>query len=127
MSDENERPLVAVNVTKGTIVAGRVMWAGTGEARRRGLLGRTELPAEEGLYIVPCEWVHTFRMRFAIDIAFLDRDGRVLTVHHSLKPNRLSRLVWRADGVLELAAGRLSETRTEVGDIIELREAASDR
>ena len=62
-------------------------------------------------------------MRFAIDVAFLALDGRVLAVHHGLKPARLSKLVIRADGALELAAGRLEATGTEVGDVIELKDA----
>ncbi|UCB53647.1 MAG: DUF192 domain-containing protein [Candidatus Zixiibacteriota bacterium] len=113
----------AVNVSKGgTIVARRVEWAGTSAQRRRGLLGRSELDAEEGIYIVPCEGIHTFRMKFPIDVAFLGKDGRVLVVHHGLKPNRISRIVLRAKGVLELSTGRLRATDTVVGDVIEFRE-----
>ena len=118
-----EPSLQAVNVSKGgTIVARRVEWAGTSAQRRRGLLGRSGLDSEEGIYIVPCEGIHTFRMKFPIDVAFLGKDGRVLAVHHSLKPNRISRIVLRAQGVLELSAGRLRATDTEVGDIIQFRE-----
>ncbi|MGB2805797.1 MAG: DUF192 domain-containing protein [Candidatus Zixiibacteriota bacterium] len=118
-----EPTLQAVNVSKeGTIVARRVEWAGTSAQRRRGLLGRSGMDPEEGIYIVPCEGIHTFRMKFPIDVAFLGKDGHVLVVHHSLKPNRISRIVLRAQGVLELSAGRLRATDTEVGDIIEFRE-----
>ncbi len=118
-----EPSLQAVNVSKGgKIVARRVAWAGTSAQRRRGLLGRSGLDPEEGIYIVPCEGIHTFRMKFPIDVAFLGKDGRVLVVHHSLKPNRISRIVLRAQGVLELSAGRLRATDTEVGDIIRFRE-----
>ncbi len=111
----------AVNVSKGLTVATRVRWAGTSETRRRGLLGRSTIEATEGLYIIPTQWVHMFGMRFPIDVAFLAADGRVLFIHHELKPNRLSRLVWRAEGALELAAGTLHATQTEVGDIIEFQ------
>ena len=115
--------LQAVNVSKGnTIIARRVEWAGTSAQRRRGLLGRSELSPEEGMYLGPCQWIHTFRMRFPIDVAFLSREGRVLTVHHNLKPNRLSRIALRAQGVLELPSGRLHATNTEVGDIVQFRE-----
>jgi len=118
-----EPSLQAVNVSKGArIVACRVEWAGTSAQRRRGLLGRDGMDPEEGMYLAPCEWIHTFRMRFPIDVAFLARDGRVLALHHNLKPNRLSRIVLRAQGVLELSAGRLRATDTEVGDIIQFRE-----
>ena len=115
--------LQAVNVSKeGKVVARRVEWAGTSAQRRRGLLGRHRLDPEEGIYIVPCEGIHTFRMKFPIDVAFLGKDGRVLVIHHSLKPNRISRIVLRAQGVLELSAGRLRATDTGVGDVIQFRE-----
>lgn len=113
----------AVNTSRGGIVlASRVLWAGTSALRRRGLLGHDSLGTEEGIYLVPCEWVHTFGMKFPIDIAYLTSDGRVLRVHHGLKPNRLALPSFRAEGTLELAAGRLGETGTVVGDIVELRE-----
>ena len=122
-TDPLEPSLQAVNVSKGAkIVAARVEWAGTSAQRRRGLLGRDGLDPEESIYLAPCEWIHTFRMRFPIDVAFLARDGRVLALHHNLKPNRISKLVLRAQGVLELSAGRLRATDTEVGDVIQFRE-----
>ena len=108
----------AVNVSRGLTIATRVVWAGTSETRRRGLLGRSTIEPSEGLYIVPTQWIHMFGMRFPIDVAFLAPDGRVLFIHHQLKANRLSRLVLRAEGALELAAGTLHATQTEVGDII---------
>jgi uncharacterized membrane protein (UPF0127 family) len=111
----------AVNASKGSTVATRVRWAATSESRRRGLLGRSTFEPTEGLYIVPTQWIHMFGMRFPIDVAFLAADGRVLFIHHELKPNRFSRVVWRADGALELAAATLRATQTEVGDIIEFQ------
>ena len=113
--------LEAFNVTKNKIVARRVEWSGSSDTRRRGLLGRDQIDNDEGMYIVPTQWIHMFGMRFAIDVAFLDGDGRVLHIHHHLKPNRLSRIVWRAEGALELAAGTLEVTGTTIGDFIELR------
>lgn len=113
----------AINSSKGGIVlANRVLWATTSQQRRRGLLGRDQLDSDEGMYIVPCEWIHTFGMRFPIDVAFLSKEGRVLTVHHHLHANRLSKISLRAEGALELAAGRLEETGTTVGDMIEFRD-----
>ena len=110
------------NVTRGTVLANRVVWA-TGAAKKRGLLGRKQLDPSEGMYLVPCQWIHMFGMRFPIDVAFLGRDGRVLALHHGLPPNRLSRPVLRAEGVLELAAGVLQATGTTVGDIVQLQDA----
>ncbi len=118
---EKEDTLEAFNVTKNRIVARRVDWSGSSATRRKGLLGRDRIDDDEGMYIVPTQWIHMFGMRFPIDVAFLDGDGRVIHIHHRLKPNRLSRIVWRAEGALELAAGVLEATETTIGDFIELR------
>ena len=112
----------AVNVTRDVVVAERLEWAGTSDSRRRGLLGRDAFEPGAGIYLAPCQWVHMFGMRFPIDVAFLARDGRVLALEHGLKPWRVSRIVWRADGALELPAGTLAGSGTAVGDVIDLRD-----
>lgn len=117
-------PLRVVNVSRDIVVARRVLWAGTSETRRRGLLGRNTIAGDEGMYIVPTQWIHMFGMQFPIDVAFLASDGRVLHVHHGLQPNRLSRLVWRAEGALELAQGALRESGTVAGDILQFEESS---
>jgi uncharacterized membrane protein (UPF0127 family) len=118
--------LMAVNATRDTVLAQRLEWAGTSDTRRRGLLGRTEFPAGEGLYLVPCKWIHMYGMKFAIDVAFLGSDGRILAVHEGLRPNRLSRPVFRAEGVLELPESTLRRTGTRVGDTVRFTEADVD-
>jgi uncharacterized membrane protein (UPF0127 family) len=118
-----EFPLKAINVSKGGImIADHIEWAGTGARRRRGLLRRKAMDSMEGIYLTPCEWIHTFGMHFPIDVVFLSSTGKILAIHHSLKPNRFSKIILRADGVLELSAGRLCATGTEVGDSIQLIE-----
>ena len=125
-SNSYEHSLQAVNISRGNIIVARqVAWAGTSAERRRGLLGYDKLDDDEAMYLAPCQWIHTFCMRFPIDVVFRAKDGRVLAVHHNLKPNRLSRPVFHAEGVLELSAGRLRATNTEVGDIIKFREVSS--
>ena len=115
-----ERHIQVINVSKGSVlVASEVVWAYTSRERRRGLLGRSSLGADEAMFLTPCEWLHTFRMKFPIDVAFLSADGRVLAIHHRLKPNRLSRIVLRAHGALELAAGVLKRSGTDVGDTVQ--------
>ena len=111
--------LCARNVTRGAVLAARLEWAGTSAARRTGLLGRESFAAGSGLYLIPCPWIHTFGMSFPIDVAFLAKDGRVLALHAGLPPNRLSRLVFRAEGALELPAGTLAATGTRVGDVVD--------
>lgn len=120
VDDLTEQSFQVLNVTKGgVLIANQVAWAGSSAERRRGLLGRADLPSQEGIYLTPCEWLHTFGMRFPIDVAFLSAAGRVLLMYHGLKPNRVSRLVLRAEGVLELPAGTLSSTGTEIGDTVQ--------
>jgi uncharacterized protein len=80
-----------------------------------GLLGRRSLPNDEGLLIVPCNSVHTFFMRFPIDVLFLDKDDRVLKIATELRPFRVA--VGRgARRVLEIAAGRAASAGVRVGD-----------
>ena len=74
----------------------------------------------EGLWIVPCPMIHTFFMRFAIDVLFLSRDLTVVRVMEGLKPWRLSPWVLRAHSVLELAGGSLKGS-VRVGDQLEIR------
>ena len=108
----------ALNKTRGALLADRLEWAGTSETRRKGLLGRTAFAQGEGIYIVPTQWIHMIGMKFPIDVAFLDREGNVLAIHHGLKPNRFSRIVLRADGALELPEGTLAQTGTVRGDLV---------
>ena len=89
-------------------------------ARLRGLLGRAELPAGDGLVLVPAGSVHCLGMAFPIDVLHLARDGRVLRVVPELKPWRLGPLVGRSHSVVELPAGTAAATDTRAGDRIEL-------
>jgi len=75
---------------------------------------------EEGLWIVPCPMIHTFFMRFAIDVLFLDKEYRVRRVVENIKPWRLSPWVFSAHSVLELPGGALDGSVSE-GDILEFR------
>src|SRR3954470_16891693 len=109
--------LRAVNDTKGVVLATRVTAATSLGSRSRGLLGRASLPADEGLWINPCRSVHTFFMRFPIDVLFLDPQN-IAVARATLVPWRLSHWVWSAGSVLELPAGTLARTRTESGDRI---------
>lgn len=109
----------AVNATRGTAVARNLELASTGEARRRGLLGRNGFAEGEGLWIAPCESVHTFFMRFAIDLIYLDRQLCVKKVRSNVGPWRLSGC-FSAHSVLELPVGTISASRTVRGDTLEI-------
>lgn len=108
----------AVDLDTGKVLACEVDLAENFFARLKGLLGRSELAAGGGLWIRPCNSVHTFGMRFTIDVAFLDRDMRVVAVAKTLRPNRVSPFCSKASSVLELPAGALDAAVTAVGNRI---------
>ncbi|MFL5922217.1 MAG: DUF192 domain-containing protein [Gaiellaceae bacterium] len=87
--------------------------------RMRGLLGRRGLPRGHGLLIEPTWSVHTWFMRFPIDVVFLDRELTVLKIRKQLRPWRTAAR-FRSRSVLELAAGECDRLRLEVGDRLAL-------
>lgn len=112
------------NLTRGTVLAERVETADRGATRRKGLLGRDGLAPGDGLWIVPCESVHTCFMRFAIDLVYVDRGKRVKKVRSNVAPWRLSACL-SAHSVIELTAGTVRETQTQVGDKLEFTRPSS--
>ncbi len=113
-------PEVAFNTTRGRVLAERTLRTTTALERLKGLLGREALPRGEGLLIAPCDSIHTFFMRFPIDVLFLDGGGKVVRAVPNLVPWRATRLYLGARSVLELWAGALAETGTSDGDIVEV-------
>lgn len=109
-----------VETEEGREVAARVEVAGSFLRRGLGLMLRGELPPGHGLMITPCNSIHMFFMRFPLDVAFLDRDGRVLRVLHGIRPWRVSSIVRGARSVLELPAGTLSAAGVEPGTVLRL-------
>jgi len=105
------------NARTGAIVATRVEAALDSATRRRGLLGRDGLPEGTALVIAPSNAVHTFRMRFAIDVIFVRRDGRVTKVRAAMPAGRLAASPM-AFAVVETAAG--GSGGVTPGDYLEL-------
>ena len=89
------------------------------------MMGRAEPEAGEGLLLDPCQSVHMYWMRYALDVAFLADDGRVVAVYHELQPSRISGRHSEARRALEVRAGTLARTGTCVGDSIEFVPADS--
>ena len=107
------------NETRNTILASGAEVADTGTKRRVGLLKKEKLEPGEGLWITPCESVHTFFMKFAIDLVYLDREKRVRKIRHAVPPWRISGCL-AAHSVLELPAGAAAASGTQPGDQLEL-------
>ena len=114
--------LRVLNRTRNTLLATCMEVASSSAKRNKGLLGRESLSPGEGLWIRPCESVHTFWMRFPIDLVYLDRKHRIRKLVSAVPPWRLSACLL-AHSVIELPSGTIRETQTECGDEIEFSEA----
>src|ERR671932_2659189 len=104
MGETSVSPMVELKTVDGRVVCERCRVAKTPFARMRGLLGRRGLEEGECLLLRPASSVHTFFMRFPIDVVFLGRDGEVLKVAADLGPGKTTR-ARGAKAVVELAAG----------------------
>ena len=106
------------NRSKNSILADRADIADTSKTRKTGLLKHTQLEPGEGLWITPCEAVHTIGMKFRIDVVFLDKQRRVVKVRRDMGKWRFAGSL-RAHSVLELPSGRADSTNTAKGDQLE--------
>jgi len=115
----SEERLAIVNSRTGMVVADQLLAAFDSASRRAGLLQHGALPDRSAMIIAPSNAIHTFFMKFPIDVAFVGRDGRVRKVREGLQPWRIAAAL-RAYAVLELPAGALRGTGTVVGDVLEI-------
>ena len=120
------RTRVISDPATGAAVCERCVVADRPLLRMRGLLGRRDLHADEGILLRPAGSIHTHFMRFPIDVVFLDRAGRVLDVRSALRPWRTARKRG-AGAVLELRAGEARRRGVEVGSVLELADAPEAR
>ena len=110
---------VSLKTVDGEVVCERCLVADSPWSRMRGLLGRRGLESGEGLLLRPAGSVHTFFMRFPIDVVFLSRDGEVLKVAPALPAWRTA-AARRAKAVLELAADEAERREIRVGTRLDL-------
>jgi uncharacterized protein len=106
------------NLTRNTILASHMEVADTGEKRNKGLLGRKSLAPGDGLWIIPCESVHTFFMQFPIDLVYLDRNKQIKKLRSVVPAWRLSACL-SAHSIMELPAGTIKDSQTQLGDTLE--------
>jgi uncharacterized membrane protein (UPF0127 family) len=112
----------AFNRTRQAFLATELCVADTHWTRLRGLLGRDtdDFGNGSGLWIVPCHGVHTLGMGFPIDVIYLDREMKVILVQPNLQPWRFAPVRRLATSVLELPCRMAAETKTAIGDKIEI-------
>lgn len=112
---------VLTNGRNQRVVARTLLTAFDSASRKRGLLKHDSLPEENALIIAPSNAIHTFFMRFPIDVAFVSRDGRILKVRSAIPAGRMSASL-RAFAVIELPAGALAGAETVAGDSLRIHQ-----
>jgi uncharacterized membrane protein (UPF0127 family) len=108
-------PLTLWNVRTGAPLVTRLETAFDSKSRNRGLLGRTGVDPRHALVLAPCNSVHTFFMKFPIDVVFVGRDGTIRRIASALPPWRVA-LSPRSFAVIETAAGVIAASGTRSGD-----------
>ena len=118
MVDQN-KSFYYFNKTRGSLLAREACIADTFLLRAVGLLKTANLAAGQGLHIVPCRQIHMFGMKYAIDVIFLDRKGKVVGLCKNILPGQMSASFSQAHSCLELPVGVIEASLTAAGDEIE--------
>ena len=116
------RRLRVTDRSAGMELGDRVALADGFFTRLRGMIGRPEPAAGEGMLIAPSQGVHMWWMKYPLDVAILNRDGEVLATYPALPPGSRTRVHRRGRYALELPAGTLARAGTEVGHVLDWRE-----
>ena len=113
----NATAFILRNQRTGAVVATRLLPALDSETRRTGLLKHHSLPEGEAMLIAPTNAIHTFFMKFAIDVAFVRKDGRIVKIRPAMPAWRMSG-AWGGHAVVEMAAGSFARAETRAGDVL---------
>jgi uncharacterized protein len=108
-SDPIGLPVKLYHQATGICLTNNLILANTALKRLRGLMGRKALAPNEALWLRPCNSVHTFWMRFAIDVLWLDRQLRIVKLVSNLRPFRLTLPASQAASVIELPAHSIAQ------------------
>jgi hypothetical protein len=117
--------LIAINSTRGVRLTECARLADTFSTRLIGLLCDRQLQYGDGLWLIPCNSIHSLGMKFAFDAIFLDPKLQVVHLISDMKPWRISKMVFSARSVLELPSGLISQTATQLGDQFEMRKESA--
>lgn len=82
---------------------------------------RKSIPDDYALHIKPCNQIHMLNMRFAIDVVYLSREGRVVKVDENVQPNKICKTVKEAKSVIEMNGFAAAEFGITEGDILEIQ------
>lgn len=110
------KTVTVINQTRGSVFLDSVEVADNFYSRLKGLLGRPGLPASTGLMLKPANSIHTIGMKFAIDAAFIDRNGIILRIIEKMPAGQISPVVFGSACVIETAAGEFEKYGATVSD-----------
>lgn len=116
----------ALIIKNGKLITDNAEIADTFFSRFRGLMLRKSVEADYALHIIPCNQIHTFSMRFPIDVVYLSNDGTVIEIHENIRPNKICKTVKKAESVIELNASMSSKLGIFKGDVLEIRARVRD-
>jgi uncharacterized membrane protein (UPF0127 family) len=116
--------VIISNLSRGTVVASEADEARSFTAKLFGLMGKAGMADDAALIIYHTNWIHTFWMRFPLDLIYISREAIVVGLEPELAPNRIGKPFWRAQTVIELRAGAIAASRTQVGDSLQIVPAA---
>lgn len=109
------------NSSRNTILAEKIELAENFISRSIGLLSKQEISEDEALIIKPCCSIHTFFMKFAIDVIFVDKNNKVIAIKQNIKPNKLSPIYLKSNYVVEMKAFN-TLNKIEIGDELNFSE-----
>lgn len=104
------------NRNRESFLGFRVAPADTWRIRLRGLLGRSGLAPDDGIWLVPSRGIHTFGMRFAVDLIYLDSANRVIYLVEHFSPFRISPIKRKCASILEMRTRAIYFSHTQIGD-----------
>lgn len=114
-------PIVQIqNLTTNSYLASHGMLAHTFYSRLKGLIGTKTLQPGSGMVIRPCRTIHTCFMRFNLDLIFVSRNDQVCAIIENLPPYRITPIIKPSYYVIELPAGTIQNSQTQIGDLISL-------
>ncbi len=114
--------MVIINETKNTVLVKEAKFAKNFFERMLGLIPRKEISEEQALVFENCKQIHTFFMKFSIDVIYLNRDSKVIKLEESISPFRICRWVKDSKYIIEAKAGIIKNKNIEIGDKIKFIE-----
>jgi uncharacterized protein len=107
------------NKIDNSIISENVMEADTYFKRLKGLMFSKELPDQKALHIIPCSEIHTFNMKYSIDVLYLDRNNNILAIDVNMQPGKIGKHVKNAVSVVELPSGKVKKSGVKIGQTVE--------